>query len=92
LIASFLSVAALVRTFWLGIFMRSPVKFVVWLTVVLVYWLLNSQWGLMFRGEGPFRVDSAIQWEPLLAAAIGLACVLIMADILLDRLTDNYLS
>jgi hypothetical protein len=90
--ASFLSLAALLRIFWLGMFMRSPAKFIVWVAVVLIWLLLNRQWGLIFNGEGPFRVDTVIQWEPLLAVVIGAAFALVLADILLDRLTDNHLS
>lgn len=66
-------------------------RYIIWPAVVLVCLLLNQQWGLLFNGEGPFRVDGIIDWERLMSAALGAAFVLTAADVLLDRFTDDRL-
>jgi hypothetical protein len=42
-------------------------------------------------GGGPFRVDGIVQWDWLAMAALSATFVLIVADILLDRLAGNRL-
>lgn len=91
MIAGFISLAALVRIAHLASSFRRPVRYIVLFGSLLVFVILYIQWSLFFDGQGPFRVDTIVQWERLLPAAVGTAFALIVADILLDRLADDRL-
>lgn len=92
LIAGFLCLAAMMRIFWLAFAMRMPANLIVGLVDIWLYVFLWEQAMTFVQGGGPFRVGSVIQWQQALLAAAGTAFLLMAADVLLDRLTDNHLT
>lgn len=92
MVAAFITVAALVRTFHLGLSVRRTAQYFVFPAWVIVILLLRKLWLSFFDPAGPFRIGGILQWDMLLPMALGSAFALIVADILLDRLVDNRLG
>ena len=91
MIAMLTAVAAVARISQLTGSIRAPLRIVIALGGLLVCILLYSQWKQFAAGEGPFRLDGIVRWDLLGAAALGATFVMIVADVLLDRLADNHL-
>jgi hypothetical protein len=91
-VAVFTCVVALVRIFVLGLSMQPPFKLIVPVAAAALFFILWAEAGMVIEGRGPLHGHSIAPWTLFSWAAAGIAAVLIMVDILLDRFADNYLS
>lgn len=70
---------------------KPPYKVGVRTGVLLFFFLLLLQIGLLSEREGPFVTGKVVDWALVLPVFIGTAIALIVADILLDQLADHRL-